>query len=396
MKKWIGLGLAVTSLAIFSAAQTAQGIVELKSPAAPGSEAPNVSVAPDGRVFLSWLEPGGGKVYSLKFSLRQGQGWSAPQTIASGANWFVSGADFPTIAFMVDGTLAASWFVATNLDREAYNTSIALSRDSGKTWSKPIVPHKDKKERQHGFLSFMPTPDGKLGAIWLDGRKLDKDGFGDMGVFYTTIGKDGAVGAETTIDGRVCECCQTSATVTPDGMLAVYRDRSAREIRDIYISRFTNGKWSPGVPVSNDGWEIDGCPVNGPAISSNGRNVAVAWFTAPNDKAQVNLALSTDAGKTFGKPVRVDGGNTSGRVDVISLASGAAVVSWVQRGTDGSQVFMRRVAANGVAAPPMAVSGPGLQPGSVPRIEQAGNDIVVAWTTSGDRPSVRTAIVNLQ
>jgi hypothetical protein len=396
MKNWIGLGLLVTSLALFSTAQTAQGIVELKTPAALGSEAPNVSVAPDGRVFLSWLEPGAGKVYSLKFSVRQGQAWSAPQTIASGANWFVSGADFPTIAFMADGTLAASWFVATNLDREAYNTSISLSRDSGKTWSKAIIPHKDKKERQHGFLSFMPTPDGKLGAIWLDGRKLDKDGFGDMGVFYTTIGKDGAIGAETTIDSRVCECCQTSATLTPDGMLAVYRDRSAKEIRDIYISRFTNGKWTPGVPVSNDGWETDGCPVNGPAISSNGRNVAVAWFTAPNDKAQVNLALSTDAGKTFGKPVRVDGGNTSGRVDVISLTSGSAVVSWVQRATDGSQVFLRRVEANGVAAAPIAVSAPGLQPGSVPRIERSGNDIVVAWTTSGDRPSVKTAIVNLQ
>jgi hypothetical protein len=397
MKKWIGLGLLVTSLAIVFAAPAAPSVVELKSPAAPGSEAPNVSVAPDGRTFLSWLEPGAGKAYSLKFSLRQGQGWSTPQTIASGANWFVSGVDYPTIAFMADGTMAASWFVATNLDREAYNTSVSLSRDSGKTWSKPLVPHKDRKERQHGFVSFMPAPDGKLGAIWLDGKKLDKDGFGDMGLFYTTIGKDGSIGTETTLDSRVCECCQTSATATPDGMLAVYRDRSAKEVRDIFIARFTNGKWSPGVPLSNDGWEIDGCPVNGPAISSNGRNVAVAWFTAPNEKAQVNLVLSTDAGRTFGKPVRIDGGNTSGRLDVVSLASGAAVVSWVERATQGSQVHLRQVEANGVAGPVLNVSGAGgLQPGSVPRIERAGNDFIVAWTASGDRPIIHTAVVNMQ
>jgi hypothetical protein len=180
-------------------------------------------------------------------------------------------------------------------------------------------------------------------------------------------------------------------------MLAVYRDRSAKEVRDISIARFTNGKWSPGVPLSNDGWEIDGCPVNGPAISSNGRNVAVAWFTAPDDKARVNLALSTDGGKTFGKPVRIDEGNTSGRLDVVSLASGAAIVSWVERATTGSQVHLRQVEADGVAGPVLNVSGTGgLQPGSVPRIERAGNDIVAAWTTSGDRPSVKTAIVNLQ
>jgi hypothetical protein len=252
------------------------------------------------------------------------------------------------------------------------------------------------QQRQHGFVSFVPTSDGKLGAIWLDGRKMDKDGFGDMGLIYSTIGNDGKVGAETTLDSRVCECCQTSVTSTPDGMIAAYRDRSAKEIRDIYVARFSNGKWSPGVPVANDGWEIDGCPVNGPAISSSGRNVAVAWFTAPKEKSQVNLALSADGGKTFGKPVRIDGGNTSGRVDVISLASGAAIVSWVERGTDGSQVRIRQVEANGMAGAPLSVSGPGLQPGSVPRIEKSGNDIVVAWTKSGDSPTVHTAIATLQ
>jgi len=393
MKKWIGLVLLCASLAIVSAAPS---VVELKSPAAPGSEAPNVSVAPNGQVFLSWLEPGSGKAYSLKFSTREKQGWSVPQTIATGSNWFVSGADYPTIAFMADGTMAASWFVATNLDREAYNSNISLSRDSGKTWSKPIVPHKDMKERQHGFVSFVASPDGKLGLVWLDGRKLSNEGEGDMGLMYTTIGKDGSVGAETTLDGRVCECCQTSVTATPTGLIAVYRDRSAKEIRDISVVRYANGRWSAPEPLSNDGWEIDACPVNGPAISSNGRNVAVAWFTAPKDKDQVNLVLSTDGGKTFGKPVRIDGGMTSGRVDVVSLASGAAIVSWVERSSSGSQVRLRQVAANGVAGAPVTVPGAGLQPGSVPRIDQSGNDTIVAWTASGDKPVVHTAVVNLQ
>ena len=394
MSKWIALSLLLLSVAI---ASPAPSVTELKSPAATGSETPNISVAPDGRVFLSWLEPAGPKNYALKFSLREKQAWSAPQTIASGPNWFVSGADFPSIAFMPDGTMVASWFVATNLQREAYNTNVALSRDSGKTWSKPVLLHKDRKERQHGFASFVPSPDGRLGAIWLDGRKLDNDGFGDMELVYSSIGKDGSIGTETSLDGRVCECCQTSAAAVPNGMLVVYRDRSAKEIRDIFIARYTNGKWSAPEPLSSDGWEIDGCPVNGPAISSDGKNVAVAWFTAPDEKARVNVVLSTDGGKTFGKAVRVDDGNTSGRVDVISLASGGAVVSWVERGSSGgaSQVRLKQIAANGTAGASVTVSGSGLQPGSVPRIERAGNEIVVAWTPSGDMPSVRTAVVTL-
>ena len=72
MKKWIGLALLAICVAVIPAAPA---VVELKSPAAPGSEAPNISVGPDGRVFLSWLEPGTGKAYSLKYSVREGQGW---------------------------------------------------------------------------------------------------------------------------------------------------------------------------------------------------------------------------------------------------------------------------------------------------------------------------------
>ena len=177
---------------------------------------------------------------------------------------------------------------------------------------------------------------------------------GDMALMYTTITPAGVLGPEVQIDNRVCECCKTSMTMTPDGAVAVYRDRSDKEIRDISISRFSNGKWSPPEALTNDGWKIEGCPINGPAVSSSGKNLAVAWFTAPGEKPQVNVLLSSDSGKTFGKKVRIDEGNPAGRVDVLSLPSGDAVVSWIER-TDknGPQVHMRQVAANGTAAAPM-------------------------------------------
>lgn len=395
MTKWIGLSLILASLAV---APAAPSVTELQSPAAPGSEAPNLSVSPDGRVLLSWLEPTSSpKTYALRFSIQEKQGWSAPRTITSGANWFVSGADYPTVAFMSDGTMAANSLIATNLDLEAYNTNVFLSRDAGKTWSKPVQLHRDKKIRQHGFVSFVPTPDGRLGAVWLDGRQLSKTNEGDMALFYTTIGKDGSIRPETTLDTRVCECCQTSAAATPDALLVVYRDRSPKEIRDISIVRYSNGKWSAPAPVANDGWEIDACPVNGPAISASGRNVAVAWLTTVNEKPRVNLALATDAGKTFGKPIKIDDGNSSGRVDVVSLASGGAIVSWVERASQRSEVRVRQVESNGVTGTAVTVSGAtDVQSGAFPRIKRSGNDLIVAWTTSGEKPSVRTAIVNMQ
>jgi hypothetical protein len=391
---WILIAILAASLLGSTAAP---GVTELQSPSAAGSEAPNLSVAPDGRVLLSWLEPTAPKRNALRFSLHEKQGWSAPRTITSGTDWFVSGADYPTVTFLPDGVMAANSLIATDLHLEAYNTNIFLSRDAGKTWSKPVQLHRDKQVRQHGFVSFVPTADGRLGAVWLDGRQLNKENDGDMALFYAAIGKDGSIGSETMLDNRVCECCQTSAAATPDGLLVVYRDRSPKEIRDISIVRYVNGKWSTPTPVATDGWEIDACPVNGPAVSANGRNVAVAWFTVINDKSRVNIAFSNDAGKTFGKPIKIDDGNPSGRVAVVTLPSGAAVVSWVERAGQRSEVRLKQVTPNGAVTNAQTVSGTtGVQSGSFPRMARSGNDLFLVWTAAGDQPTVHTAVVNLQ
>ena len=385
----------IVSAVLALAASPVPTVSEIKSPAPPGSGQPNLTVAADGRVFLSWIEPDTPQGYVLRFSVRGAQGWSAPKTIARGANWFVSDADVPSLAVLSDGTLAADWFVASVGPRsEAYDVNLVLSKDGGTTWSKPLMPHRDGKKRQHGFVSMVPTPDAKLAAIWLDGRNMPSEEEGDMALMYTTIAANGTLGPETQIDNRACECCKTSMTATADGLVAVYRDRSDKEIRDISIVRYTNGRWSQPQALTNDGWEIDGCPINGPAVSANGRNVAVAWFTAPDDKSQVYVLMSADSGKTFGKKIRIDDGNPIGRVDVVSRSSGAAVVSWVERTSQGAQVRVREVAANGSAAAPMNVSGTfGLGSGVFPRMVRSGDDIVVAWTDASKPAQIRTMVV---
>jgi hypothetical protein len=386
----------IVSAVLALTASPVPSVNEIKSPAPPGSGQPNLAVAADGRVFLSWIEPDTPQGYVLRFSVRGAQGWSAPKTIARGANWFVSDADVPSLAVLSDGTLAADWFVASVGPRsEAYDVNLVFSKDGGTTWSKPLMPHRDGKKRQHGFVSMVPTPDAKLAAIWLDGRNMPSEEEGDMALMYTTIAANGTLGPETQIDNRACECCKTSMTATADGLVAVYRDRSDKEIRDISIVRYANGRWSQPQALTNDGWEIDGCPINGPAVSANGRNVAVAWFTAPDDdKPQVYALMSADSGKTFGKKIRIDDGNPLGRVDVVSRSSGAAVVSWVERTSQGAQVRMREVAANGTAAAPMNVSGTaGLGSGVFPRIVRSGDDIVVAWTDASKPAQIRTVVV---
>jgi hypothetical protein len=360
------------------------------------SEGANLSTAPDGRVFLSWLEPGATDGYQLMFSVRDGKGtWAEPRRIASGDNWFITDADFPSMTVLSDGTLAAHWPANAAEDVEAYDVNIALSHDGGATWSKPIVPHRDKAKSQHGFVSMSPGTDGQLHVIWLDGRNAPPEGGGEMALMHTTIMADGTLGPEAVLDNRVCECCQTSAAATPEELLVVYRDRSESEIRDISLVRYSNGTWSQPATLNRDNWQIDACPVNGPAISSSGQNVSIAWFTGAEDNLRVYTVLSTDSGKTFGNPIQVDDGNPSGRVDVLSLPAGGALVTWMERGDEGSQIRIRRIDAGGAPQPSAVVSGAsGVRPGAFARMELSGNQAVIAWPSSG-LSQVKVATVDL-
>jgi hypothetical protein len=157
----------------------------------------------------------------------------------------------------------------------------------------------------------------------------------DMALMQTTF--DGAAFAEETmLDSRTCECCQTAMAPVDSGFVVAYRDRSPREIRDISTIRFSSGKWSEPRTLSDDGWHLTGCPVNGPQAAADGNRVALAWFTASKGDPRVSVVFSDDGGETFGAGIRVDSGNALGRVDV-ELSGDGAVVAWLSKAAPGGR-----------------------------------------------------------
>src|SRR5687768_6649792 len=301
------------------------------------SREPELTATQNGTVILSWVERLSERRYALRAAVLEPNGWSETRTVAEGDNWFVNWADFPSVIALNDGTLAAHWLVKSGAGTYAYDVNISTSKDGGRSWTKPIIPHRDQTQTEHGFVSLIPLSDGRLGAIWLDGRNMKNMKETDehapapesMTLRYATIDADGNLSDEAQLDERVCECCQTSAAVTSDGPIAVYRDRSASEVRDIYIVRQANGSWSTPQPVFADNWQINGCPVNGPAVAAVGRNVVVAWFSSAADEPRVKIAFSQDAGATFSQPIQVDDGKNVGRVDTLLLPDGSALVVWL-------------------------------------------------------------------
>jgi hypothetical protein len=378
---------------------------EIPSPAAPGSAEPNLAAGDDGRVYLSWVEPAADSAHALRFAVLEGGRWSAPRTVASGRDWFVNWADFPSLAVLPGGRLAAHWLQRSGDGRYAYDVRIARSADGGATWSPGVVPHRDGVAAEHGFVSLWPEGGDSLGAVWLDGRKYAAaeghggggHGGGETMLLHTALSADGGVGAERPLDARICDCCQTGQAMTSAGPLVVYRDRSPDEVRDVYVVRRVGGRWTEPRPVHADGWKIAACPVNGPQAAARGERVAVAWFSGARDTARVLVAFSRDAGATWSQPVRVDDGDPAGRVDVELLDGGAALVSWIERtGGEAAEVRVRRVSPGGGrgAAATVAATG-GERASGFPRMVRSGGEVVFAWTAPGDPSTVRTARASL-
>jgi len=381
-------------------------VSEIPVPSAAGSAEPNLAKGPDGTIVLSWLEPAGenthGEKIRLRFSTLEPSGWNAARTVAEGTDWFVNWADFPSVVPVTESFWAAHWLVKKPGGSYAYDVAVALSNDTGASWSEPITPHKDNTATEHGFVSLYPATDG-VGLVWLDGRNMasataghahgaEADA-GGMTLRSAVMTAQGEITQETEMDSLVCDCCQTSVAVARQGPVAVYRNRTEAEIRDIYLARSIDEQWQTSQAVHADNWEIAGCPVNGPAIAAAGDKVVVAWFTMPDDIPRVRFAQSDDGGESFGPALEVAEHSPSGRVDVVLLDNGNAVISWLDETTDGKGVMQIRIIySNGIAGPAQAIAGMELsRPAGFPQLVADGDSLIAAWTdTLGNASTVRS------
>lgn len=378
-------GLAISSAHTEATGEAQATMTSLSVPA--GAEAGMYSLASDGSsgALLSWLEPSGAGL-ALRFSsLKRGQ-WSPAITIVEGRNLFSNWADHPSIVAQPDGTLVAQWPVINDGPQPpgSYNNSmrIAMSRDRGMTWKQAFADGLDNIHSYTGFVSLLPSSAGARAVYLSPPRPISHDPM-DHHMTLSHVAMDGA-GTRVSngvVDGDTCSCCPTAIGMTAGGPIAAYRDHEPGEIRDIAVVRHVNGAWTAPRPVHRDGWRINGCPTNGPAIGTFGSRVAVAWFTAANDAAKVKVAFSSDNGATFAAPLELDGAEAIGRPAALMLEDGSAVVAWLASlGKGKGELRLRRVSPSGfdgalVSAGP---ASPGRLSG-MPQIVQVENSLVVAW-----------------
>jgi len=355
-----------------------------------GSDAaqPHLARSSDGTVIMNWQRPSDAG-YVLEFARLTGRQWSEPERVAEGENWFINWADFPSVVPIAGDIWMAHWLEGIP-DSFAYNAMISVSMDAGRSWRTPILLNDDGTETEHGFVTLFPW-DAGMGAVWLDGRRLDEWTFEKelaaeiplgVSLYFARLDASGGMLERGEIDELVCDCCQPDVALASGGPVLVYRDRTPEEVRDIVARRYRDGAWSQAVAVGDDNFEIDGCPVNGPTVAARGDAVVAAWFTAPGNQPAVRFARSDDAGASFAPAIDLDAVGSFGQTDVVLLDDSAAIVSWWRRHPEGGlALVLQRVEADGTLGPKRTVAHSDVsQPLDVPQMVQADDGLVLVWT----------------
>ena len=202
------------------------------------------------------------------------------------------------------------------------------------------------------------------------------------------------------VTGGVCYCCKTAVTSGPDGSIyAAWRHVYPGNIRDIAFTLSRDGGKTFAAPlrVSDDRWELDGCPENGPSIAVDGRNtVHVVWPTLVNGAtpdAEPALAMFYAAsrdGVHFSARQRVPAIGTPRHPQLVAAADGSLLLTWDEETAAGRRVLVGRAmprAAAGVTFSREIVSG--AERAEYPVVATTSGGAVLAWKAGADRSQIR-------
>jgi hypothetical protein len=295
------------------------------------------------------------------------------------------------------------------------------SRDGGKTFDPPVALQSSGAAGDRGWPALTLDQEGAAHAIWLDHRGLAAErgsGAGHShrqkgaahdgvamaqksGLYYAAAGSPSG---ERELAKGVCYCCKTALAAGPGGVLyAAWRHVYPGNLRDMAftISRDRGKSFAAPVRVREDGWSIEGCPDDGPAMTVDAEGTAhLVWPTVldgPSPEGALFYASTRD-GRTFGRSTRIPTlGSPKPSHPQISIGRGGRlVVAWDEA------IGGRRVAAARELTPgpdrvdfgpvvTLADEGPAMYP--VLASTDAGT--LAVWTTGGDASVIRTRIVAL-
>ena len=299
----------------------------------------------------------------------------------------------------------------------------ARSRDGGRTFEKPVALQTPGAAGNRGWPSLALDRTGRIHAIWLDHRGLaaaraarggtsgHKPGTPHDGVamaqnsslYYASSSASPA--AERELTKSVCYCCKTALAAGADGTLfAAWRHVYPGSFRDMAFATSRDGgrTFTAPVRVSEDGWAIDACPDDGPAMAVDASGtVHLTWPTVlggDNPRGAIFYASTRDGQRfTPRQQVATLGGPKPSHPQIVVDGRRRVFVGWDELTAGKQTAALRevRVDASGAATFGSIVTLSSGERGVYPAFAASGNRVLAAWATGGDRSKVHVRAITM-
>jgi hypothetical protein len=427
----------LSSAVVLLLAGGVRGAADDRTLAVPGRANAHVSLASNGRFLVAaWAATAAGGETDVFAAVSRdgGRTFGAPVRVNSTpGDVRVNGEQPPRVALLsrASGALPEVAVVWTTKGSAGTRLLWSRSRDGGKTFAASVpVPDTDAPGNR-GWEALAAGPGGRLFTAWLDHRRLATPGQTPAGHQHgdhaepgvrpqgqtPAVSGDGVAMAQLSqlyvgsldgtvpprpVTGGVCYCCKTAlAQGAGDALYVAWRHVYPGNMRDIAFSVSRDGgrTFASPVRVSEDKWQIEGCPDDGPAMGVDGQGrVHLVWPSVLTEQGgpvkALFHAMSAD-GQRFTARQRIPTEGHAHHPQLTVAPDGALVVLWDESGTGtrriasatgrvdtgGRVAFTRGVALNEV--------------GSYPVVAPAGAGRWLAMWTTGSPSSSTIRVATL-
>jgi hypothetical protein len=275
-----------------------------------------------------------------------------------------------------------------------------------------------------GWESIVAGPDGRLFSAWLDHRRMAEpqqtstaaehhhESSGGTSATSMSAGPaaselsqlfvgsiDGAVAARGITSG-VCYCCKTAVAAGPGNTLFVaWRHVYADNLRDIAFTSSHDGgaTFASPVRVSEDHWQINGCPEDGPSIGVDPHGaVHVIWPTVVTENGSPLKALFhsvTKDGRTFTPRVRLPISAQANHPHLAIGPDGTLMVVWEESGNGTRRIGTALGRDAGAGRVDFARLPDDAGAGRYPDVVSVGSGAWLRAWTAGDAASSQIRLV---
>ncbi len=377
-------------------------VAQVAAPSAPNASAPLLQRAPDGRIWLAWVQPGDGLDLELRLAELDGvlMGWRPAHRIAPVPRFTGGPAAGPALAAASGGRLAAAWMEGTGSARRVV---ISYSGDGGLNWSEA------KPASDPGRPAYAPAlaalADGRFLLAWTE---ADPAGPPSPASLHTRILSPNSTAAEVSFPPAAVSPPSVPALAAfPDGgAVAAYLGAEAGKTEVLRLARWHLNAWNPPERLPEGPRTLQAPAAGGAALASDGGRLAVAWVAGQGAASRVLASYSPDAGDRFLMPQRVAEGDALGRPAVVILHDGAVLVVWLSApaAAQPARIWMRRFTPDFTMDPPRLLASLPTDPAGWPSAalvrDYAGGSesavVMVAWASPHRRvPSLRTLKVTV-